>query len=145
MRAPKALAIGYYLIFQVRLWGLDHISSPRSLIQRGFEIWSSPNWRTWNDISNECVIQSKDWIYYFDQVLELDQNFDPVLWEFLWYPVLSVTKTRRLDSLIWSCIINEFQIVFSCVITAVSVCMWLPHTMGTNFEDTNTWLEFFNY
>ena len=36
--------------------------------QRVLEIWSGPNWRTWNYISNECVIQSKDRI-----------NSDPVL------------------------------------------------------------------
>ena len=55
------------VIFQVRLWGLDQISSPRSLIQSE----AKPRtciWRTWNYISNECVVQSKDWIY-FDPVI----------------------------------------------------------------------------
>jgi hypothetical protein len=97
--------------------GLDFKSAQFWIKMRGLGILPSPNWRIWNDISYTnksrnhhlkwgelILIQSKDRIN-FDPVLGQDQYTSPGIQYY------HVSKMKQCGWLIYSCIINEFEII----------------------------------
>jgi hypothetical protein len=115
------------VIFKIRLWGLDQIASPRNLIKseakprtgsKCEDLKSGPvrigglfirinHYLKWGElILIQSLIPSKDWIN-FDPVLGQDQYTSSGIQYY------HVSKIKQYGWLIYSWIINEFEIFIS--------------------------------